>query len=246
MTFISEAIILMAGQGSRLRGSDKAFLKPFVSVADRPLISYTIDMLVSTGIKTLNFVVGYESKRMIAQVKPLIPSGVSAFFVENRHWKKQNGISLLAAADRVGRPFLLAMSDHLFDSAIVDLLIESSDPGLLNIALDRKLESIFDLQDAMKVRTDGNRVIDIGKNLRDYDAIDIGLFVCPLEMFDHLKQAMRNGDCSLADGVRLMARENKVRAMDIGDGWWQDVDTPDMLRHAEKKMKRLGYELKPG
>jgi 1L-myo-inositol 1-phosphate cytidylyltransferase len=246
MTPVREAIILMAGQGSRLRGSDKAFLKPFVSVADRPLISYTIDMLVNAGIKTLNFVVGYESKRMIAQVKPLIPSGVSASFVENRHWKKQNGISLLTAADHVSRPFLLAMSDHLFDSAIVDLLIESSDPEFLNMALDRKLESIFDLQDAMKVRTDGNRVIDIGKNLRDYDAIDIGLFVCPLEMFDYLKRAMRNGDCSLADGVRLMAQENKVRAMDIGDGWWQDVDTPDMLRHAEKKLKRLRYELKPG
>ncbi|MBO0696252.1 MAG: nucleotidyltransferase, partial [Verrucomicrobia bacterium] len=96
------------------------------------------------------------------------------------------------------------------------------------------------------VQTDGNRMTDIGKNLRDYDAIDIGLFVCPLEIFDCLKRAMRNGDCSLADGVRLMAREDKVRVIDIGDRWWQDVDTPDMLWHAEKKMTSLGYELKPG
>ena len=246
MSSISEAVILMAGEGSRLRGLDRAFLKPFVPVAGRPLISYTIGVLVNAGIKNLNFVVGYESKRTTAQVKPLIPSGVSASFIENRDWKKQNGVSLLAASHHVDRPFLLTMSDHLFDNAIVDLLIELSDPGFLNIAIDRKLESIFDLDDAMKVRIDGNRLTDIGKNLSDYDAIDIGLFICPVEMFDCLKRTMRNGDCSLADGVRLMARENKARAIDIGDGWWQDVDTPDMLRHAEKKMKSLGYELKPG
>src|SRR6267378_1851099 len=43
MTAICEAVILMAGEGSRLRGSDKTLLKPFVPVLGRPLICYTID-----------------------------------------------------------------------------------------------------------------------------------------------------------------------------------------------------------
>jgi len=105
--------------------------------------------------------------------------------------------------------------------------------------VDRKLDSIFDLEDAMKVQTRENRIIDIGKNLLDYDAIDIGLFVCPLEIFDYLERAKSSSgrsDCSLADGVRLMAHDNKVRAISIGDSWWQDVDTPQMLQHAEKQM----------
>jgi hypothetical protein len=42
-----------------------------------------------------------------------------------------------------------------------------------------------------------------------------------------------------------MAGDDKVRAIDIGDGWWQDVDTPSMLWHAERKMS-AGYELNPG
>ena len=33
-----------------------------------------------------------------------------------------------------------------------------------------------------------------------------------------------------------MAGDNKVRAIDIGEGWWQDVDTPQMLKHAERQM----------
>ena len=239
MISISEAVILTAGQGSRLRGSDKTFLKPFVPVFGRPLISYTLDALSSAGIKTIHFVVGYERERMTVQVKKLIPSGVIASFIENRDWQKQNGISLLAAADRVTEPFLLTMSDHLFDNAIVDLLMSSSNIDLLNVAVDRKLHSIFDLKDAMKVRTDGKRLTAIGKNLRDYDAIDAGLFICPLEIFEYLERAKSVGsqsDCSLADGIRLMAGEKKVRVVDIDESWWQDVDTPEMLQHAEKQM----------
>ena len=239
MTAISEAVILMAGSGSRLRGSDGTFLKPLVPVLGRPLISYTLDALVRAGIKTVNFVVGFESGRMIGQVKQLIPSGLSASFIENRDWQKQNGISLLAAAGRVGKPFLLTMSDHLFDGAVVDRLLDSSELGFLNIAVDRKLDSIFDLEDAMKVQTRGNRITDIGKTLRHYDAIDTGLFVCPLQIFDYLERAKSGScgsDCSLADGIRMMTGDNRVRAIDIGDAWWQDVDTPQMLQYAERQM----------
>jgi len=242
MSSVSEAVILMAGEGSRLRGADKTFLKPFVPVLGRPLISYTLDTLSHAGIKTLNFVVGYESERMIAQVKELIPSELGVSFIENRDWRKQNGISLLAAVDRVAGPFLLTMSDHLFDEAVVDELLDSFASDFLNIAIDRKLDSIFDLEDAMKLRVQGDLITDIGKNLLNYDAIDIGLFVCPLEIFDYLERSKQNGDCSLADGVRLMARDNKVHAIDIGDGWWQDVDTPQMLQHAENQMTKRACE----
>ena len=89
----------------------------------------------------------------------------------------------------------------------------------------------------MKVQTRGDRVVAIGKNLRDYDAIDTGLFICPLEIFAYLERAKKDGDCSVADGVRLVAEERKVRAIDIGSAWWQDVDTPDMLRRAEEVMR---------
>ena len=230
----------MAGSGSRLRGSKETFLKPFVPVLGHPLIRYTMDALVHAGIKKVNFVVGYESDRMIAKVKQLIPPGLEHCFIENPEWRKQNGISLLAAANQMTVPFLLTMSDHLFDESIVDLLIDSSDPDLLNVALDRKLNAIFDLDDAMKVQTRDDQIVAIGKHLRDYDAIDTGMFVCPFKIFDYLERAKsrsRGSDCSLADGVRLMATDNQVRGIDIGAAWWQDIDTPEMLGCAETQLR---------
>jgi choline kinase len=242
MTTVSEAVILMAGQGSRLRGADKTFLKPLVPVLGRPLIAYTLDALTSRGINVIHFVVGYESERIIAETESLVAPGTTASFIKNHEWHKQNGISLLAAAGRVRAPFLLAMADHLFDDTVIDFVLQKFDPALLNIAIDRKLDLIFDLYDAMKVHTRDHRLIDIGKQLRDYDGIDIGLFVCPLDIFTYLekaKSADAQNDCSLADAVRLIAADKRTKVIDIEDAWWQDVDTPGALQHAEKNLSVL-------
>jgi choline kinase len=237
MSAVSEAVILIAGQGSRLRGADKNCLKPFVPVLGRPLLSYTLEAVSYAGISTAHFVVGYESERVITEAKQLVPSRMTASFIVNRDWRKQNGISLLAAVGHVSAPFLLTMGDHVFDDTIVHCLLDNFEPGLLNLAIDRKLDSIVDLDDAMKVQTRGNKVIGIGKNLRRYDAIDTGLFVCPAEIFAYLQQAKTiNGgnDCSLANGIELMAVDGKVRGIDIGSGRWHDIDTPRVLEHAEQ------------
>jgi choline kinase len=92
---------------------------------------------------------------MIEAVKQLIPSKIEPCFIENRDWRKQNGVSLLTAANQVRSPFLLTMSDHLFDRSIVDLLVRDAVLDQLNLAIDRKLDSIFDVDDAMKVQTGG-------------------------------------------------------------------------------------------
>jgi choline kinase len=237
MNTVSEAVILMAGSGSRLSGSDETFLKPLVSILGRPLVCYTIDALIGSGINKINFIVGYQGDRLRPAIEQLVPSKVEFSFIENPDWQKQNGISLLAAGKHVTAPFLLTMGDHLFDKVIVDLLLKSADVDFLNVAVDRKIDSVFDLDDAMKVQTRGDRIVTIAKNLPDYDAIDTGLFVCPMEIFAYLERAKRDDDCSLADGVRLMAADSKVRAIDIGAAWWQDVDTPEMLANAEKQLR---------
>ena len=224
----------MAGSGSRLRGSNDTILKPLVPLLGRPLISHTLDALTRVGVTRVHIVVGYKSEQLRPAVAALATPQVELRFVENPDWEKQNGISLLATAASVTPPFLLTMSDHLFDQAIIDILLADAALDELNLATDRKLDSIFDLEDAMKVRLHHDRVIEIGKNLKDFNAIDTGLFVCPAEIFAYLECARKNGDVSLADGVCAMAEAGKVRAIDIGEARWEDIDTPEMLRHAEQ------------
>jgi len=231
---VTDALILMAGSGSRLRTSGNNLPKPLIQIAGRAVFSYTIDALERAGIQVVHIVTGWNGDALLAGLKPLIGSKVKLKVIHNPKWQKQNGISVLAAAPHLDSPFLLTMGDHLFDPSIVDLAIRNADSNSVNLAVDRKLDAVFDLADAMKVKTKGDLIIAIGKQLEDYDAIDTGLFVCSPEIFKYLEQATDDGDCSLADGVRAMAADEKVRAIDIGDAWWQDIDTPQMLAQAEK------------
>jgi len=236
---ITDAVILMAGTGSRLRGSTDTIAKPLIPIAGRPLISYAIESFDKAGVKTLYAVVGPNGDELAAAVAPLFPSHMRFCPISNPNWQKQNGISLLAAAGKVSAPFFLAMGDHLFESSILDQLVKNADLRRLNLAIDKKIDSIFDLDDAMKVQTKDDLIVAIGKNLGDYNAIDTGIFLCPEIIFEYLRRALKDGDCGLADGVRLMAEDGKALAVDIDDAWWQDVDTPAMLARAEQEAVRL-------
>jgi len=234
---ISDAVILMAGTGSRLRGSAQTIAKPLIPIGGRPLISYAIESFNKAGVERVHAVVGPNGDELAAAVAPLLPAHMQFCPIPNPKWQKQNGVSLLMAAGKVRAPFLLTMGDHLFESAIVDKLLAEADPTRLNLAIDRKVGAIFDLDDAMKVRVEENRIVAIGKTLAGYNAIDTGIFVCPETTFQYLERVLKNDDCALADGVRLMAEEGNALAVDIGEAWWQDVDTPEMLARAEEELR---------
>ena len=194
MREITDAVVLMAGTGSRLRASGETLAKPLVPISGRPLISYLVQALQKIGVQNLYVVVGADGDRLAAALRPQIPPAMRLDAISNRAWQKQNGISVLCAAGKVKEPFFLAMGDHLFDGSILDRVVEQGNPSELNLAVDRKVEAIFDLGDAMKVQTNGDRVVAIGKNLPTYDAIDTGIFLCPNELFEYLRLVRRDGD----------------------------------------------------
>jgi choline kinase len=232
-----QVVILAAGQGLRLRKGDRDYLKPLYPLAGRPLIGRVMDNFCAHGARDFVVVVGFEKDELSHGIEQVRPAGAKVRFVENEQWKLSNGVSLLAARPWVHGSFYLTMSDHLFQREILSVLARgASRPDCLYLAVDRKLDTIFDMEDATKVETDGERIVDIGKGLRNFDAVDTGLFLCPSSLFDHLERVRtdRGGDCSLSDGVRSMARDSKAMTVGIAGARWQDVDTASMLAHAER------------
>ena len=236
---VTEAVILMAGVGSRLGAQGGAIAKPLVRIGGRSLISYTFEALQEVGVRTVHAVMGATSERLAAELAPLTPASLTLKTIVNAEWQKQNGVSVLCAEGLVTAPFLLLMGDHLFEPRLLERLLLKADRDQVNLAIDRKIDSIFDLDDATKVVTADDRIVAIGKDLQEYDAIDTGAFCCSAAIFEYLRRAQREGDCSLSDGMRLLAAEGKACAIDIGDAWWQDVDTPEMLARAEAESARL-------
>jgi choline kinase len=112
------------------------------------------------------------------------------------------------------------------------------------LAVDFHPERIPDLADATKVAVKDERVTDIGKEIKNYNAIDTGIFLCTQGIFDALETAISKGKESLSDGIRELARRGHMEAMDIGDLFWQDVDDEASRLKVEKRLKLLGREFK--
>ena len=114
----------------------------------------------------------------------------------------------------------------------------SLSPGEVVLAVDRKLDAIYDMDDATKVRLAGDRIAAIGKELTDFNAVDTGLFACSNTLVARLSEVeSHRGDCSLTDGMRMLIERGWLRALDIGAAWWQDVDTPGALEHGIRLLR---------
>jgi len=234
MTTVNECLILAAGNGSRIASVAAGVPKPLVPLRGIPLLEHVMMSCQEAGITRFVIVVGYRADQIRRWFVERSFDNISVTLVENLEYHKANGVSALAAKDELRNPFLLLMSDHIFEPKTAKALVEQPlVDGEVILAVDHNLDGVFDLDDATKVKCETDHIVDIGKDLARYDALDTGMFLCSSALFLRLESAKKDGDCSLSDGMRQLAREQKLKAFDIGDAHWQDVDSPEALAHAE-------------
>jgi 1L-myo-inositol 1-phosphate cytidylyltransferase len=231
------AVILAAGLGSRLNSVSGFLPKPLVRFEGIPLLEHVVSGAKQAGIERFVIVVGHQGHMVRRWFAGSSLRATPVTWVENTEYQKKNGISLLKARNAVDQPFLLLMSDHIFEPNTAACLLRqplANNETILGV--DHKLDCIFDLDDATKVVRMGDHIISIGKNLKVYDAVDTGMFLCTPAVFDALDAVTKDGNCSLSDGMQYMASNRKLRAYDIEDAIWQDIDTPEMLEFAQVQL----------
>jgi 1L-myo-inositol 1-phosphate cytidylyltransferase len=237
-----EGLLLAAGLGTRLRSGPRGGYKPLTRIAGVSLVERAVRGLELAGCRRILIVVGHGADAVRAELdgRGTRAPGTVLQFVENPRHDLGNGVSVLAARPHItaGR-LILAMADHVVGE---DVMLRAGrhtpEPDGATLLVDRKIASVFDLNDATRVWSDGDRVVQIGKGLKPFNAVDTGVFVTTPALFEPLDVLRRtNGDASLTEGVQALADAGRMEALDIGAGFWQDVDTPAMLAHAEHEVR---------
>jgi choline kinase len=80
------------------------------------------------------------------------------------------------------------------------------------------------------------RVVDLGKGLADWNAIDTGAFWCTPRVFDVMTPKARDGE--VGDVFAALARAGELEAVDVTGARWIDIDTAADLRRAEALLAR--------
>ena len=235
-------VVLASGMGSRLRSKESP--KPLVELGGISLVERALAGAQQAGFDEVVVVTGDRADQIDRHVLEVSRRrGIAVTVVRNERYREGNGLSALAARDRVGRErFALVMADHVFSPSLLQQLKQASvGPGEILVAVDTRLGRAagVDPGDAMKVRIADGGIRAIGKQLAVYDAFEIGAFVCGPALFDAVETAVAAGDSSLAAAIQVLADAGVARALTIGDEeWWFDVDTPRDHRNGSRYVLR--------
>jgi choline kinase len=250
------AIILAAGFGSRLQ--PEAGHKLLERVGGRPMLDYHLDRFAHLGVDVITIVTGYAADALESSLADFErPDGPELRVAHNPDFERSNGLSVLAGVDGPHRrpgaetgealpcptaPFWLTMSDHLLEPVIVEDLRAGFEPDARiegALCVDRKIDTLYDVPDANKLRLDDRGHLEaIGKDLDTFQLADVGLFWCDGGFVEALRaERAERGDCSTSDAVVRLAADDRFELWDIGQATWQDIDTPGAHTHAEELLE---------
>ena len=204
-----------------------------MTVAGVPLVGHALEHAVACGCREAIIVIGHEGARVRDAVEVMAPA-IDVRFVTNSNPTTPNGESLLVAEPLASTRFFLQMVDHLFAEPVLSRLTSAGLNGAIvgRVLVDRAPVNL-DLSDATKVRLAGDRVTAIGKAIRPWDAIDAGCFVLSRSIFDALRSVPSTESRTVSSAMRQLVERGALRATEIADIRWIDVDTPDDRAEAE-------------
>ncbi|MBA7588140.1 nucleotidyl transferase [Candidatus Atribacteria bacterium 1244-E10-H5-B2] len=230
-----KCLIIAAGEGSRL--ANRGDSKPLVPLLEIPLIERVILTAKGAGLSDFYVVTGYNGEKLRNHLDTFSQDkDLKINHLINNQWKKENGLSVLKAKGEIEENFILLMSDHIFDvSILTELLQEKITDKEVILAVDYDLENkTVDVDDVTKVLVDGNnRIVNIGKKIKKYNAYDTGIFICSPALFEALEKGSARGETSLSAGIKILAKKKKARIFDIKGSYWIDVDDEKAFRKAE-------------
>jgi len=185
-------------------------------------------------------ITGYHAPEVGAHARAAAArAAIELDVVHCRRWTEGNGASLLAAEAVVDEGMVVLMVDHLIPAAFLRQLTaaESGDAvGLLLV--DGQPARVHDLDEATKVRLNGNRIAAIGKALRVFNAVDTGVFRFDQRVFDALRHEVARGRAEISAAVQRLASRGQMHAVLSDGSFWCDVDTPEDLAYARRVLKR--------
>ncbi len=227
-------VIIAAGKGSRLKSETKNNPKALTVINGHTIIDVILNNCVINEINEVVIITGYD-KTSIRSYLDGRWDNLNIDYIYNDEWNLENGISVLKAKSAIGHndEFMISMSDHLYFADMMKEIKESSlSNHVVNVGLDFNINDIFDIDDGMKVfaQPDTMMVKSMSKKLKNFNAIDVGLFKCSYQFFSFLENLNKNGSCSLSAGCNELIDQELLGGVDIKDSFWLDIDTPDALR----------------
>jgi len=240
---LDSAVVLAAGEGTRLRPLTKHRPKPLLPAANRPILAYVLDALIDAGVDDLHLVVGYQRDRVQDHVGPTYRGRTVTYHVQEK--QLGTGHAVLQARDAIDADFLVVNGDEVVTAAMVEAVMDAhstTDAATLGVVeSDRAAEY-------GAVRLDGDRIVELVERPDDdtYRLLNAGIYACgPSLLADIESTTRRAGELHLTDAIAEQLRDgNAVRGVRI-EGLWSTATYPWDLLTVARDLLAAGHVDEP-
>ena len=166
------AIILAAGEGTRLRPETNSIPKGMVKLFDKSLLEIQIDIFKKCGINDINIVTGYLAEQITFP---------SINYFKNKNYSSTAGIeSLFCAKEKLQDSTIITYSDLVFEKTVIDQV--NNFKGDIGITVDLDWEKKYENRnqhpkseaDNVLFDKEGN-ILELRKNIQKPNSV-IGEF----------------------------------------------------------------------
>jgi bifunctional UDP-N-acetylglucosamine pyrophosphorylase/glucosamine-1-phosphate N-acetyltransferase len=229
-----QAVILAAGEGTRMRPLTATRPKPMLPVDDRPLLAHVLDACVD-HVEEIVLVVGYRADAIREYVGDRY-RGVAIEYVEQ---SEQLGTAhaIGAASEVVEERFLVCNGDVFVDPALITDLAAADGAAIA-------VQHVEDPRNYGVIGRDGDRLTDIVEKPEDppTDLANLGIYTFEPSVFEYIEavDVSERGEYEVTDAIDAMVADGLAFQVVENDGRWLDVGRPwELLAANEHALESL-------
>lgn len=235
-----QAIIPLAGKGTRVRPHTHSRPKPLLRVGNRPVLSYVVDQLVESGVTELICITGHLADQIESYLACEYP-GLEKRYVEQVE-QRGTADAIRLARPHVRGPVLIVFVDTIFDADLSLIENRPEDDGII------WAKEVEDYQRFGVIVTDDNGYMSriVEKPAEPISRLaNIGLYYIRDHelMFEGIAEVMARepllGEYFLTDAFQYMIDQgSRIFTAEV-EGWW-DCGKVETLLETNREMLRRG------
>jgi len=234
---VQTAVVLAAGEGTRLRPLTRNRPKPMLPAANRPILEHVLDALIDAGVRHIVLVVGYRRERVQEHFGPTYRDVTLQYVVQGK--QLGSGHALLQAREAVDGPMLVVNGDRVIEASSVRDVADAYEAGSAAAAM-----AVLEHPDTRQygaVTLHDRDVAEIVEkpDTDEYRLINGGIYAFSPSIFDAIDETPRDaGELALTETLSRLLDSERVRGVHTR-GLWVDATYPwDLLAVAEEVLAR--------
>ncbi len=237
------AVVLAAGEGSRLKPFTITRPKVMIPVGNKPILEYVIAALRDSGIIDIIMVVGYKREKIMDYFGDGHKWGVNITYVEQ---SPQLGTAhaLRQAADKITDHFLLVNGDTIVNTIDIKRIMKAEicDAAMLTIhASPAQKYGVVETKNGLV-----KNILEKPKYEDNGNIVNAGIYRFSTKIFDFLRsmEISERGEYEITDAItKMISNEYTVRSINSKAMWMDALYPWDLLRLNSATLKHQALEM---